>query len=639
MADYDAERIFKPSYFTLSHLKTGRSKKRDTYAIGFDSEAEDGKPFLFQFAHPDGRCDLLDITQEDDFDALYTFLTYLHDNCKGAGREYLVFGFNLQYEFTQLFADLDDSIKLAPQFSLGTKNPYEPSELPDGTEFILTAFNDKRFSFTVEFGKSKRIIRVIDAMAFFPTSLDNAAKAIGAGAKEPKPDDFSRSASHTIEFIKYASQDAILTQRLGQYIVNLHETYDVPTCLTAPHFAARTFRRQYLSTTIEPPNPRLEQFGLWSYHGGKNGFYLPKPSVLPNMYHVDIRSAYPEAMHQLPDIERGTWEYSLEYIAGAHAIWEITGQYRPCKYRSLMGKSEWLPRGPIHAWVTGYELDSALAHDEISLDSCEGYVFDGPSGGPLVRYVDDFYKMKRYATNPAEKTAAKLFLNSLYGKFFQKVPIGRVGSVNIETGAVNWTAPEQRFDWIAGGLYHPPFASLITGFVRAKIHGMEHDYESVMTSTDGLFSYKCPPPELIGEELGMLDAEPGTLSIWRERVYIFDPAEPSHKPIYALHGFRGTVEDLRNVPMIPGGIHEYESRIVISLKMSTRRFDGKRYEPGRFVSGIPFRLSLPGGESESATQPPRFEPHGHARAYAGPDTPSPVAAILEGPTYVPDWIR
>lgn len=593
MSDYNASRILKPDFFKITHVKKG-SPNREPYVIGFDSEAENGYPFLFQFAHPDGTCDLIDIPfTEEPYNPLFLFVDYLAQHCKRKDTEYIVFGFNLGYEYTQLFRDLNPELINSTEFQLGTLE--EPSITDTGVQFVLRAFNEKRYSFTIEFGKTKRRVKVLDAMAFFPMSLNNAASAINIGAKAEKPEDFSRAASRTESFIAYAKQDAILTQKLGDYIVELHRKYDVAMTMTAPQFASRTFRRQFLKTEIVLPHLNLEQYGLDSYHGGKNGFYLHEPKEFGKMFHIDIRSAYPEAMRQLPDIEKAKFSFVEEYRPNVHAIWEIVGKYTPCKYRCLMGKTTWLQEGVIQTRITSYELDSVLEHGELELLSCSGYVMTGPVGtGALVDYVDTFYNMKRYAANAGEKTAAKLFLNSLYGKFFQKVPLGKVGFVNVVTQKVIMSDPNQEYDYIAGGLYHPPIASLITGYVRAKIHGMEHKYKSIMTSTDGLFAYKGPDISDIGEELGQLDAKFGTLKIWKERLYIFTYfVDGKKKVIAALHGWRGTIEQLNRVPLMAGNIYHYHAKAMITLRMSLREMRGTRYQPGQFVE-MPFALIIEG---------------------------------------------
>lgn len=632
MAVYSTDRIFKPKYFRLAPYRRGRGNRK-AYVIGFDSEAEHGKPFLFQFAHP-GKCpihaqdvDLRDIGTEKHA-GLWALIDYLAEHCTRKDVEYIVFGYNLQYEWTQFFHDVPYDLKIASEFDVTLKT----GKLHTAQ---IRATNDKRYMATVELGGTKRRVKLIDAGAGWfgagHVKLDTAAKVIGVGAKLPKPAQFSRKAAQTPEFIAYAKQDAILTQKLGEHIIALHEQYDVPLCMSAPHFAARVFRRQFLHREIPLPDAPLEQLGLDTYHGGKNGYYLPKPAVLKSIWHYDIRSAYPEAMAQLPDIELGRWEARDAYVAGTHSIWRATVTTRPCEYgaiqcraghyqrdRSRCGKDCAAPlrldstnargtkakRHPeyVTVYATGYELDAAIARGEVTIIDASGWLFSGPAGGPLARYCHEFYALKRNAKNETEKAAAKLFLNSLYGKFFQKVPLGNVTGWDIDTEQIVTTDPTQAYDYEAGGLYHPPIASLITGYVRAKIHELEHQYRSIMTSTDGFFAYEPPDMSMIGDDLGMLSVEQGTLRIWRERLYVFWPHELRDakgkriRPTYALHGFRGTVAQLRHMPLQTGLKFEYQATAMITLKMSTRAFgkgsERKRYDPGEFVT-LPFDVALP----------------------------------------------
>lgn len=595
MSTYIADRIYKPRHFRLRSLSQGRGKRKP-YVIGFDSEAhscqlskhsrckENGKPFLFQFGHPDGHVDLVDVRDQKPHDALNTFMSYVWDHTTRKDTEYIIFGFNLQYEFTQLFRDLGEAGKM-PEFILGYKDEPDGANLIFGDEdkpYFLRVLNDKRYTMTIEFPNRKRYVRVLDAFAFLPTSLENAARMLGYEGKAPRPDTFDRSAAHDGAFVAYAEQDARLTQRLGDWVVSIHEEYDITQSISAPHFACKVYRRVFLDNEIPLPEPALEQAGLWAYHGGKNGYYRAKPVILKGVYHVDIKSAYPEAMHQLPDPERSTWIWHDSYSPGLHAIWHVKGRYKRCKYRGLMDDASWPRSGRVDLHTTGYELDQAIAQGEMEMTSCEGWSLEGPSGGSLVEFVERFYAMKRDAKDPGTRTVAKLLLNSLYGKFFQKQPNFGIGAWDIETGTLITTDPTQAYDHTAGGLYHPPIAALITGYVRAKIHGLEHRYDSIMTSTDGFFSIKPVDDRMIGSELGDLSQERGKLRIWRERLYVFDPEDGSD-PVYAMHGYQGKLASLRRLPMMAGNIHHYDALQMVTLKQAGKRLSGVIYQAGEFA--------------------------------------------------------
>lgn len=593
MSIYDATRIEKPSYFRISPLRRGRGK-RATCVIGFDSESENGKPFLFQFSRTGDENDveLFSMTPEDN--PLKAFLLYIHNYCTRKDTEYLIVGWNLSYEFTQLFARLPTELNTMDEYRFRVELRNASDLLV--ASYILHVFNDKRFSVVIENEATKRRVRFMDGMAFFVTSLDKAGAMLGLGRKvQLESKRFTRADLDNELFLSYARQDAYLTRRIGEYIVSLHERFDVATCITAPSFAARVFRRHFLSREIPLPEPALEQAGLYSYHGGKNGYYLNGPQHLTNVYAYDITSAYPEAMRQLPNLETGRWEYVDSYTGSTHALWCVTARVKSCKWRPFMHHdAKWCDGYIENVWVTSYELDAAIALGEVELITAHGWQFVGEPGGPLIKYVDTFFDEKRNSEG-AKREAAKLFLNSLYGKFFQKVPLGIVGFYDLSQAFDSepqfiMTDPSQAFDWQAGGLYHPPIASLITGFVRAKIHVLEHRYGAIMTSTDGFFAIRKPDDGDIGKDLGKLTVERGNLSIWRERLYDFKSTQPGAKAKFALHGFRGNIDALRKIPLKPGA-YTYEAQQVITLKLATKAFHGKRFDAGTFAI-LPYVLDL-----------------------------------------------
>lgn len=602
MSDYyQAARMLKPSHFRIAPLTKGRGD-RPVVVIGFDSEQDTrtGEPMLFQFSRIGETADVELRTISDPKRALDVFIRYVDETCRAKAVEYLIFGFNLLYEWTQLFGalpnDPESGLPIASfdEFRLDIEHHRDNGET---TNYEMTVANKSRYFATILQPTTKRRIRLIDARAFYTTSLDGAAAMLDLPRKkEMASKRFTLADLDNPLFLEYARQDAYITRRIGEAIVSMHEDFDVRTTITAPHFAASVFRRHFLSGEIPLASEPLEQAGLYAYHGGKNGYYLDGPKHLAGVYAYDITSAYPEAMRQLPDLERSTWEYVEQYEPGAHALWNVSGLYRSCKYRGLMRhENAWQDTGAIaDAWVTSYELDEAIRQGEIDSVQATGWVMRGPSGGALVRYVDRFFAMKRTATGAA-RIAAKLFLNSLYGKFFQKVPLGDVGAYDLtdtlDVTAAEWnrTNTEGDFDYQVGGLYHPPTAALITGFVRAKMHRLEHKYGSLMTSTDGFFAIHPPDPADIGSDLGQLTVERGDLSIWRERLYHFAPRGDG-KPKWALHGFRGDLAELLRIPLQPGA-YSYRAQQVITTKLAGRAYRGMQYRAGTFAE-MTFTLDL-----------------------------------------------
>jgi hypothetical protein len=594
MSTYLPEQIEKPPFFGIRPLMKGRGRRK-VEVIGFDTEAEHGRPFLLQF-NAGGTADdtvLIRLDRTDGHACLREFVRYIHDHCTRRDTEYVVFGWNLLYEFTQLFGHIPelDIVNTLPEFKIAYT-------LRDGSGnavglWTLHVMNDRRYAITMRNETTHVTVRVIDGMKYFPTSLDAAAQALGLGRKIAKPERFHSGLIDSPHFQAYAKQDAYLTRQVGIQIMAWHEEYDVPTCISAPHFAARVFRRHFLSQEIDLPFERLEFAGLASYHGGKNGYYLGAPKKLYGVWSYDITSAYPEAMRALPDLERSTWQHTDRYVPGVHGLYKVSGRYRRCRWRCLYTHgSGFAASGMVtDTWITSYELDTLIDHGEFDIDGIEGYILTGPPGGPLAEYVDRFFEQKRTATG-ALRIVAKLFLNSLYGKFFQKVPIRMLAQdfIDVFDGSEHPIEPVEDGtpQYRAGGLYHPPIASLITGYVRAKVHRLEHKYNAIHTSTDGFFALRPPDPADVGNDLGKLTVERGVLLIWRERLYAFKVGPKWSK--YALHGFRGKLEDLLAIPL-RADPYTYRAPVMVTLKLAQHRLGGERYDAGTFVD-LPFTLDL-----------------------------------------------
>lgn len=618
MSEFTTVIVEKPKWFRIAPMKTGFGT-RPPYVIGFDTEAYKGAPMLMQFSPPGVGMTSTDLVWTNKHDSLLDFIEYLEPVARehARSRQVLVFGFNLRYEYTQLFRNLDPEVWEQSHFTLHWHEQGECEGKPDDDwSVLIEAMNDKRYTFTVSYAGSmdsrrgkrrdRYPIKVIDAMAFFNTSLDKAAKVIGIEGKTDYPEELKgnlppRRAMKDERFLEYSRRDAYITRLLGEKIVDYHKAFDVKITLSAPMYAAYVFRRRFLQAEIPLCEEPLEDAGLKSYHGGKNGYYLDRPRVFAHAYDYDVNAAYTSAMASLPDPVSSVWEETTHYEAGVHALWYVRAHVQSCVFRAFQEVTgrwfTWKDDGDLAFWITSYELDQAIALGEVrDMYECGGFIMRGESGtGPIREFCDEMYRLKRYGVTPEERQMAKLCLNSLYGKLIQKVP-NHANSVfpmfdvledeygNRSISDVNMVAGGYR----AGGLYHPALASLVTGNVRARIHALEHKYDSLMTSTDGFLSLVEPDPSDIGDEFGMLKVKEGSLSIWRERLYLFEPE--GGDPIFALHGFRGRLADLRTIPVAPGE-YSYRATQMVGLRESTHKLDGTRYEPGQFAS-LPFTLDL-----------------------------------------------
>jgi hypothetical protein len=229
---------------------------------------------------------------------------------------------------------------------------------------------------------------------------------------------------------------------------------------------------------------------------------------------------------------------------------------------------------------------------------------------PLKAFVEDFYERKESATDKPMRAMYKFILNSISGKFIQTRKNNKTQVISIDHDNSSMLKVADEADMIAGGMFHPFIAALITAHTRARIHGVEHEYETIHTATDGVYTQHSVSERRLGRKgLGSLSVEGrGDLLMLRNKTYVLyadKPADPD-KPVKsqafagkyiiknALHGFQGTVFDLER--MIATDTRVYMTKKVNRLRASVKSGD----TPNDFVDRT-FYLKV---ERELPVHPP-----------------------------------
>lgn len=357
-------------------------------------------------------------------------------------------------------------------------------------------------------------LTLLDSKAFTQASLDRSCKMFQVPiGKLPPPAGLGREPLRTPEFRAYALQDAVACRALGLRIMEFHRAYKIAPSVTLPAFAARVFRRHQLKPHESipfPPVPCVKAAEL-SFHGGKNGYYLPARAVIEDSYEIDISSAYPFAMRELPPLTRGTYLNVRERRPDRAGIYRITGRQGE-RLRPLIFDHSFnpIPNNSRFSdlWVTGWELDEILKAPEIRIEKLRGYEWSPHKDAvnPFLRYVDHFYQKKQSAgKSDPFYNFYKLALNSLFGKLVSTIPEKSLEAkaedkrlknqgVDLPPGMV----VHERYDpvlnqvvkiseaWKAGAIYNPFWASQITGHTRAYIARLESELDAFHVATDSV---------------------------------------------------------------------------------------------------------------------------------------------------------
>jgi len=518
--------------------------------FGADTETIDGRPYCFQVSDDGKTAELIWVNENN---ILKLFLDYMFPKLFYAS-------VNVVY-FHQLSFDIAVLLYGEHKKWIGNEN-FKLDKY--GWEMSVVV-SKVCFAF-LKHKKTNKQLKILDSRAFFP----NIPKSDLAGLSEQlhlpskkldKPDGLGTKRLKTKEFIDYAKNDAVCEYNLASWIIEQHRDYNCRISVSSSQFSARIFRHDYIrkgDRLIYPPDPIVEA-SLLSYHGGKNGFYCPGVTIAEKCYDIDIVSAYPYAMKQIPNFISGHYEYRGKYDPDYEGVWCICGKLSNCKYPILFSHNfKPLRDKADNVWVTSYELKEALKMKEIILKTCYGYIYipSYSEYNPLCDFVDHFYGMKeKTPKSDSRYILYKVILNSLYGKFIQTIEYtepdkDKKGS-NVEKEDFIQTAhgeyienPEKRKKWNAGGLFNPFIATLITGYVRAYLHRLEHKYQSLDSSTDSIKTLQKPDEvEGLG---GYKIACVGKCILLRNKLYLHYNEKGELKK-YALHGFSGNVQQLKEL--------------------------------------------------------------------------------------------
>lgn len=379
-------------------------------------------------------------------------------------------------------------------------------------------------------------IRVYDLFSFFACSFVSALRKWGVGSEE-ELSDIERGkggrSSFTLErlesdVIPYWRTElrllALLAERLREI---LYSAGIRPHMWHGPGAVANFLFKNYKSDIAMPayesvPKGVLDA-GQFAYAGGRFEAFKIGLTESP-IYAADINSAYPYAMSMLPNMDTGVWIHSRGDVGVSDALlpesrvgmFHVRYSYsrewkRAIVYDGFPGVAHYRygNSGTVHyrhespgVWVHLPEFRNMLIQFEASMFSTfevlESWLYVDDGTDPF-RWVLEIYEQRREwknAGNPAQ-LAAKLGINSLYGKLAQRVG-GR-------DGKPTW--------------HNLEMAGHITSTCRAMLYAASwrQHRDIVAFQTDGIYS-TAPisfGPDEVGPQLGQweLDEYSGMLHL------------------------------------------------------------------------------------------------------------------------------
>ena len=363
--------------------------------IALDTETIRGKAALLSTA-----TDVYQIRSFDDF----------YERVKNLGRRFVFY--NLDYDFLALMKLLDDEKCLTDIYLHGRGR----SDL-----YSFQYIGGKYWS--IKHAKEPAL-EIFDIMPFFQTSLDNAAKKyLGIGKRKIDAGllnnlTWGKIYKHWDKVSEYARVDAELTQKLSDKLVQGLRAVNLENeKLYSPGFIAKKW---YQKRGVKPVklDREIDQFARKSYFGGRIEVW--RRGYLKNVHIYDLKSAYPAAISQLPDLSQARFWYSqkpesMQYIAQVKIASKKIGVH-PVRRDGML----YFPTlENVRRWVTSYELE-VMQKNGVDVQFERTLNFESYNPEPIFSNLVNELFIKR-KNSGFDSIVYKLILNSGYGIFAETV--------------------------------------------------------------------------------------------------------------------------------------------------------------------------------------------------------------------------
>ncbi len=427
-------------------------------------------------------------------------------------------GFAFGYDSNMIIKSLNES-----NLSYLHKNGFVKLKRPNGDRFCITYRKGK--SFTVSRYKSqhnraknsyaKHTVRIYDVFSFFTTSFINAVeKLLGNEAegldivREGKAlrNDFTYD---QIDYItKYWLAEIKLLSALAEEL--RRNLYGAGLRIKDWHgpgaLASYVLNQNKIKQHMMRNNDEIRLASRYAYAGGRFEPYKVG-RVLGPVYGIDINSAYPYGITQLPSLTEGEWvhesnpkriaKFGIYHVVLNHSV----GFAKPPgplfhrdEYHNL--SYPWLTDG----WYWSPEVIGLIHSSKVHI--LEGWHYIGSKTKPF-EWVRDMYNTRQEWKRKgfSSELALKLCMNSLYGKMAQRVGWDEKN---------NRIPPWHQLEW----------AGWVTANTRATLYDVMKQIpwkDLIAVETDGIYT-TYDPAKLdikVSKELGEWD-----ITEYEEVIYV-----------------------------------------------------------------------------------------------------------------------
>jgi len=270
---------------------------------------------------------------------------------------------------------------------------------------------------SIVFRKGNIRIEFRDSYNLLPYSLEKLIEVYGIEEKKVSVD-FNKEHKYSDKRLhSHLKNDCIALYK----ILKEFENREGFLSLTIASHAMKQFEKKFFKGDFWNVNDKFDNyFRTYYYRGGRVEVYK---GFGKNLYYYDINSLYPYVMREKMPV--GNPERTKKYQDGKIGFYKIKLEQDYEKYISILVVKE--KNGNYYVkgrkdeiyYLISCELEEMIK-EGVKFKVLDGYYFKS-SDYLFNDYVEYYYSKKVNANNEIDKQIAKLMLNSLYGKFGQKL--------------------------------------------------------------------------------------------------------------------------------------------------------------------------------------------------------------------------
>ena len=451
-------------------------------------------------------------------------------------REIIVFRENWEFHlYVRLLLERHKEIFLISHNASFDLAVIDVLKLIDDMNLKCKVYNPIKQAFYISFVDKSHILNCIDSLNFFAGKLEK----LGDELEFPKMSMPSYEDSME-KWVEYCSRDVEIITRGLETISKIAADYGFgELTITRAKLAFSIFQNKFLHHRIELHNriPQLE-LEFAGYYGGRTEAFWNGDLPNSDYYYVDFNSLYPSVMLENKVSVKTRFAFDtvepkllLERASSYNVIAKVTIQTPENCYPKRDRNSIIFPIGTFDTVLPHAELMDAIQLGRVKKVHY-GYLFR--RANIFGEFVQHFHQLKQqYKTEqkPIFTYFAKLMLNSLYGKFGQRIPelkytgktskqrYGLIEHINLESGKmwnekiINYDIYEES-DRKVSTYSSPIIVSEITSAARLKLVKAMRTacYENIFyTDTDSLIlnkqGYENLKPYIRKGKLGFLELE------------------------------------------------------------------------------------------------------------------------------------